>query len=399
MTRTLFSGIVGPLALATSTAGGELEISGSAGTEMRAFAEAPAFDEQGTARAPSMTIEPQLIYEWTGDGVDRITVRPFLRLDGHDSNRTHWDLRELGWLHLGRSWVLHAGLGKVFWGVTESRHLVDVINQTDGVEDVDGEDKLGQPMVSLTLETRFGAFELFWLPLFRERTFPARDARLRGPLPILEDASYESPAGKWHQDWAVRWARPIGPFDVGVAHVRGTSREPRFLLDAGPDGPALRPRYDLVDQTSLDVQWTTGEWLWKLEAMTRSGHGDRFAAAVAGFEYTLFQVFPGSADLGLLAEWLYDGRGADAPPTVFDHDLFVGFRWALNDVKGTAILGGPIVDYETGEVIALLEAQRRLAASWLLEVEGRGFFRTTPASPAHGLRRDHHLTVRLTRFF
>ena len=44
---------------------------------------------------------------------------------------------------------LLVGAAKVFWGTAESRHLVDIINQTDAVEDIDEEDKLGQPMVKV----------------------------------------------------------------------------------------------------------------------------------------------------------------------------------------------------------------------------------------------------------
>ena len=54
---------------------------------------------------------------------------------------------------------LRAGIGRVFWGVTESYHLVDVINQTDLVENVDRKDKLGQPLVNFTLVRDWGALE------------------------------------------------------------------------------------------------------------------------------------------------------------------------------------------------------------------------------------------------
>ncbi|MDD7885073.1 hypothetical protein [Flavivirga sp. 57AJ16] len=37
--------------------------------------------------------------------------------------------------------------------MTESNHLVDIINQTDAVETFDGEEKLGQPMVQLSWGT------------------------------------------------------------------------------------------------------------------------------------------------------------------------------------------------------------------------------------------------------
>ena len=58
---------------------------------------------------------------------------------------------------------MRVGVGKVFWGVTESRHLVDVVNQSDFVEDLDGEDKLCQPMLALTLKLVWGTFDLFVL--------------------------------------------------------------------------------------------------------------------------------------------------------------------------------------------------------------------------------------------
>lgn len=94
----------------------------------------------------------------------------------------------------------------------------------------------------------------------------------------------------------------------------------------------------------------------------RGGHGDRFAAGVLGVEHTLFSVGPGPADLGLLAEIMLDGRGDDAPYTAFDNDVFVGFRWAFNDVQGTSILGGPIVDLDPARRLHDLPAEPVLLA-------------------------------------
>ena len=42
------------------------------------------------------------------------------------------------------------GVRKDFWGVTETVHRVDILNQTDSVDGFDGEDKLGQPMINLS---------------------------------------------------------------------------------------------------------------------------------------------------------------------------------------------------------------------------------------------------------
>ena len=79
---------------------------------------------------------------------------------------------------------MRVGIRKEFWGVTEFQHLVDVINQTDGVEDFDGEDKLGQQMVNLSLVNDWGIVDLFLLPGFRERTYAGEEGRLRGPLVV-----------------------------------------------------------------------------------------------------------------------------------------------------------------------------------------------------------------------
>ena len=378
------------------------DVSGDATVEFRIFPRSPLFTEQDPAHvSPSFRLTPEVIYEWN-DGLDRFTFTPFVRADWHDGRRTHVDIRELNWMHQAENWSLLAGFGKVFWGVTESRHLVDIVNQTDLVENPDGEEKLGQLMVNLTLERNWGALDLYFLPYFRERTFPEDDARLRGPYPILGTPTYESGLEEWHPDWAVRWSRTWGEFDVGIAHFRGTSREARFLPEIQPDGTALRPQYDIVDQTSLDLQRTHDAWLWKLELIGRRGHGDYFAAATGGVEYTFYQVFESAADVGIVAEYLYDGRDPDpsvAPFTSFNHDLFSGVRFGFNNISDTQVLAGTVVDTENGETYFVLEASHRVGGNWRIEFESNWFLHSEPGGFAATFRRDSSLTARLSRFF
>ncbi len=398
-----FASIFVVAGLPGNAAGGEWDFSASVAGELRAFPNAPAFDEQDDTRlSPSIAVEPEVVYEWNGRD-DRITFVPFGRWDAHDDNRSHVDLRELNWLHVGDDWDSVVGVDKVFWGVTESRHLVDIINQDDAVEDIDGEDKLGQPMLNLNLFRDWGTLSGFILPGFRERTFRSNDARLRGSLPVDDDnADFESNAEEYHVDFALRWAHSFDDLDIGVAHFHGTSREPRLRPRVNPDGRVvLIPRYDQIDQTSLDAQLTRDAWLWKLEAITRSGHGDRFFASVAGFEYTLFGILESNADLGLLAEYLYDGRDEeDAPAVIADDDLFLGARATLNDEQDTTFLLGGIVDREEQSTLLLVEAERRLGEFWKVELEGRFFVNVDDDDLVlNGIRDDDVLTLRLTRFF
>ncbi|WP_299395005.1 hypothetical protein [Pelagibius sp.] len=380
----------------------DFDFSGFVAGEVRGFPEGAKSPEQNDSHiSPSLVLQPELRYRWNRRD-DRITFIPFLRIDADDDNRTHADIRELSWYHAEDDWDTVVGISKVFWGVVESRHLVDIVNQTDLVESPDQEDKLGQPMLNLNLLRDWGTLSFFVLPGFRERTFPDNDARLRGPLPIDDDdASYESGLEEWNVDFALRYSQTFGGWDIGLAHFYGTSREPRLIPRADGDGNlSLQQRYDLIHQTSLDAQYTTGPWLLKLEALTRDGHdGDRFFAAVGGFEYTLFGIFESPADLGLLAEYLHDGRDDETPATPFEDDLFLGARLALNDVEDTELLAGVILDADQEERIFSVEFERRLSDNLNLEIEGQLFDNIDENGLLSGFEKDSFLEVRLSWFF
>jgi len=380
---------------------GKFELSGFIQLETRIFSGSRSFDNQDQSTvSPSLVLEPEFVYE-INNGDDRFTVTPFLRGDIHDDNRSHFDIREASWLHSADNWDLQVGLSKVFWGTTESRHLVDIINQTDAVEDPDGEDKLGQPMINGKLFGDFGTVSLFVLPGFRERTFADDNARLRGSLPIEGDsARYQSGAKDKHVDFAARWSDSIGDLDIGLSQFIGTGREPRMVKATSTSGSQVfQPYYDQIDQFGVDGQYTRDAWLWKLEAITRGGQGMRFFASVTGFEYTLFQISDTKADLGLLAEYLYDGRDSNAPATSANDDIFVATRLTLNDPADTTALLGAIIDRRNGETALSFEAERRIGDRWKAGVEARWFIHTRSNSFLNSIRNDDFITFNLSRFF
>ena len=393
--------ITASLALFSGVAHSQWDVSGSVSGEVRFFPNKPTFPEQNDASSSaSAALEPEFVYEWNSEK-DRLTFTPFGRWDAIDDNRSHGDVREASWLHISDNWDLVAGIGKVFWGVTESRHLVDIINQYDNVEDIDGEDKLGQTMINVNLIREWGTVSVFVLPGFRERTFPDDDARLRGPLPIDDDnATFDSDDKEHHVDGAVRWSHTLGQWDVGLAHFRGTSREPLLVPTLRNGQPVLVPHYNQINQTSLDVQLTTESTLWKLEAITRSGHGERFHAVVGGLEHTFFGIFGTKADLGVPVEYLYDGRDIiTAPAAVADDDIFVGARLTLNDTQDTTFLAGAIVDRNDHARLYSVEAEQRLGDRWKLELEARFFSKVPDNNLLAGFREDDFITLRLSRFF
>lgn len=376
----------------------EWDLSGNVSIQARGFSQDALWPEQNTSDA-EVSVSGEWEARWRSEeGDQRASFIPFVRWDENDDERSHIDLREAYWAYEGDGVELLVGVNKVFWGVTESVHLVDIINQTDLVEDIDQEDKLGQPMVNLAVQKDWGLINLYVLPHFRERTFPGLDGRFRAPLRVdWDDAEYESGAKDKHVDLALRYSHYFGDVDVGLYYFRGTSREPWLQLSA--DGREFKPFYDQIDQAGLDLQYTRDAWLWKLEAIVRDGYDESFAASVAGFEYTFYQVYESHADIGILMEYQYDERSSKEPLTIADNDVFMGARWSLNDIQDTAVLAGVVVDKKTSETFFNLEAERRFGDNTFLELRVRAITNAESDEPLYSFSRDDYIQLQISRYF
>jgi len=347
----------------------------------------------------SISIEPEFSHQWD-DGRQSLVFRPFVRLDRHDDERSHWDIRELQWIYAGDGWEARLGVGRVYWGVTEAVHLVDIINQTDLVENIDGEQKLGQPMAKLSLEKDWGTLDFFLLPGFRERSFPGEEGRLRSHPRVEQDlVGYESSAREHHLDYALRWSHYVGEWDMGLAWFQGTGRDPLFRPAFTRKGElVLAPFYEQIGQASVDLQATLGEWLWKLEAIYRNGREEDYHAFTGGFEYTRVGIMDTAADLGVIAELMIDERG-DKANTAFNHDVFVGLRWTANDAQSLTILAGAVVDWESGSTLLNLEASRRFGQSYLLTAQWRSWLNIDQGDLQYVFRQDDYIQLELARYF
>ncbi len=394
--RTLLLVIL--LAALSPARGEEVDISGSLDLQVRAFWQDPAWvGQDGRSLQGAMVSTTE--FRWRNkDGNQRTSFIPYLRWDATDEERNLVDLKEAYWAIEGDDYEVLVGNNTVFWGVTESVHLVDTINQTDFAGDIDGEDKLGQPMISLALQRDWGEISAFVMPYFRERTFASVDGRFRPPLPVDTDKPlYESSSAENRVDLALRYSHYFGDVDIGLHAFSGTSREPRFVPAA--DGQMLLPVYDQIDQVGIDLQYTKDAWLWKLEAIARDGVSHSFAAAVGGFEYTLYQVSETSADVGVLLEVQYDGRNEFEPVSINDNDVFVGARLAVNDIQDTTVLAGVAYDVDTGETFVNIEAERRFGDDWFAELRVRAFSGAGQGDATYWLRADDYVQLNIARYF
>ena len=373
------------------------ELSGYVSAEGRFFVNEATFQGQENISG-SLAIAPELYHEWKNGSA--LIFAPYARLDNVDSERTHFDIRELNYLFLGETWELRIGVGKVFWGTTEFVHLVDIVNQTDFVEDIDGEDKLGQPMLHLALVNDWGVIDMFALPYFRERTFPGPNGRPRFGLRVDTDHPvYESDDEEHHTDYAFRYSHYIGALDFGVSYFTGTGREPTFLtgMDSGGQ-PVLIPFYELIDQAGVDLQVVTGQWLLKLEAIQKSGQGEDFSALTGGFEYTFVGLSGSAIDLGIIGEWAYDDRGV-AATTPFEEDMMAGIRISLNDQAGSEFLAGMALDTDSSARIISVEASRRFGNSVKASLDAYAFVDLPTGDPLYYLRNDDYVSLEIAYYF
>lgn len=346
----------------------------------------------------SMALNCEYYHEF--DTGSSFTAAPFVRLDRYDSQRTHADIRELNYIHLADGWEMKLGVSKIFWGATEFVHLVDIINQTDLVEDINGEEKLGQPMIHLSLSREWGVVDGFILPFFRERTFPGKKGRLRFPLIVdTNKAVYESGAEQYHTDFALRYSHTIGDLDFGLSQFIGTTREPSLLQGANASGEdVFYPFYPQINQTGLDLQWAAGNWLWKGEGLYRHGQGRDFSAATFGFEYTFYTIFGSSTDLGLIGEYISDDRDG-ALRTAYDNDIMAGLRWTLNDVDGSELLAGVARDINSSSMIVSLEGNRRLGERVTLRINTILFRNRNENEPLFFLQNDDFIKIEADFYF
>lgn len=361
--------------------------------EYRYFTSDAQFDEQA-AQSRSIVYRP--VWTHTSEsGNSLFDFRGYARYDTDDSERSHVDINELAWTYSQGDWEFKSGISKVYWGVAESQHLVDIVNQTDLVDSSDGETKLGQPMLSVARYTDVGEFSAYILPYFRERTFAGEAGRLRtNPIVDVDNPVYESADKEKHVDYALRWSHTIGSVDVGLSYFDGTGREPVFRPNESDT--ALIPNYVQIKQLGLDAQATLGSWLLKFEAIDRKASeqysSQNYQSLVTGFEYSFYDVASSGIDVGLVGEYLYDDRESLED---LNSVAFAAIRLAFNDEQSTDLLVGCTVDGN----ICVLEGSRRLGDDFKLSVQGNLFSGISPSSVLASQSQDDYLQFNLSYFF
>lgn len=372
-------------------------LSGFVEVEGRAFT-STSDDGIGKDAAISAAIEPTLRWD-SADGRHSLRLTGFARIDNINDHRTHADVREAKWVGQFGKLNLVVGVDRMFWGVTEAAHVVNIVNQIDALEDIDREDFLGQPLASAALNTSLGTFSAYVMPMFRERRFPGAEDRPNLPLPVARKLTrYESSKGDDHVDWAARWQINRQGLDVGLSYFSGTDRDPQLMPTLTATGrPVLAPYYALIDQAGIDAQWSLGSLALKFEGMKRWTTGKNYGALATGVEYTIGGIGAGGGDLGLLAEYLWNnGRGRG--PSPFEDDIMVGLRWSGNDAATTELLAAAVFDVDGHGTAFNIEGSRRMGKAMRVSIDAR-LFTNGVDDQLRYIRDDSFVQVKLQYYF
>ncbi|ROH91872.1 hypothetical protein ED208_05710 [Stagnimonas aquatica] len=384
---------------------------------------------------------------------EQLVLEAFVRADAREDARSRADLREAYYEAQAGLLTTRLGARRVYWGVAESRHLVDTLNQSDLADDLDGETKLGQPMLEFVFGGETTALSLYALPGFRERRLPGPGGPIVYPFPLApEETRIEAGAGLLHADYAARASGQFGDLDLALSWFDGIGREPDILpcLRQGSGFPgtedeancallesvtAAAPRRNLLTpllqalglapsnaeiaaeleqrayanlvlvpvyqrerRLGLEAQYIHEALALKFEGLVRDTRSARSYAAVAGFEYNLSGLFGSAQDLGLIVEALRDTQPGLLSAR-YDHEVFLGGRWSLNDVAGSQALGGVLIDSTGAGQTWSLEASRRLGDDWKLGLRLRAFTGGDPSDLANVVKDADELRLTLERYF
>jgi hypothetical protein len=364
------------------------------------YADGPLYPDQSSAALqPSLAFDLELHEDLGEQLTSRVSL--FGRFDPHADDRFSGDLRE-AWLgYYGEQSEFYAGMLMERWGVLEAENIVDILNPRDAVEDFQGDVKLGIPGLKASYLGEQFQLDAWLLPYARARRLAQGADRFRVTSLPLQEADFAS--GRDQLAGAVRVSTVQGNLEAALAHYYGYARNPWYQLQTDPYGrpTSLRPSYDLINQTSLELLWVRGHALWKLEALHNDGPEDDFFALGVGVEREIPRVWDTRASLTLYAEGYYDGRkdSPRMPLAPFQRDVFLGARLAMNDIKSSEFQVRITHDLEYASSLLDLRAARRLNEDWSMQATLYAFLNVQDDPALTTFRDDNRIELKFIRSF
>ena len=381
--------------------GYEWEVNNEIGFDIREFHKKEAYPNQKNTYSSYLKSE---IYLEISDQLNFIS-EPYYRYDHNDKERSLFNFKENYLIYFKENSEVKLGVAEIFWGVTESKNLVDIINVYDGT-DGDQKAKLGQSMLSYsTYSERAGIFDFYYLPFLSKKPQIGESGRLRLSKPIENyNIIYTRGAGDKVPSWAFKWEKNFGLSDFSIQAFRGNSRENSTIPLI--EGSTLKyfAGYERISQIGSYMQTISGPYIFKVEAIRRNGQKnannirENYYSYTFGIEYLLNRLFEEVWDLSLFIEYSNDERGNDSTD-ILQNDIFMAGQFLFNDLNGTEFLLGSTFDLDGGGNTSNLELSSRMTEDIRVSGTYQAYWSTNDKDVLYNFRRDNYLGFKVIKYF
>ena len=354
----------------------------------------------------------------------RERLRLYGRLDREDPERTLLVIEE-AWMEWRiKPFKLRVGIDMLNWTATEAFHPADILNSRNLDSDLRNYEKVGEPMVALSLRTGSGTLTLYHMPTFIEPILPSSGSRLSLSGGQEVELGRLDTSGSLTNTWfvpqfALRLTHVFDNIDLSIHAIHHQDRSQPAIALSQNQPTAV---FQMVTQVGGTYQQVIDALLFKLEFGWRMFH-----SPADDTELIFFDGNPGQADHGRVALGLEYGfnhsSGAEstllleaqvvigperklaATLDIFQADVLVGYRLAFNNVSSTVLTASLIGDVEyLGECIGVVGLETRLSDTWSLRGSARLVIAEQAdlpvgARPLQQLRDSDYLSMNLIRHF
>ncbi len=238
----------------------------------------------------------------------------------------YWN--EFYWLTEFDGFDVTLGKAKQYWGIMETRNLVDVINTTDYLQGYNSTEKLAQNMFKVGIPSGSSQLDLYLLEGGEPRQFYEQATRFE-PLEVADTPRYSAQTSHSDMDLAARYWYYDDNLEIAFTLFKGTTRTPLIIEEESRNVPY----YYEIFQQGLELLFVDDRTLYKLEAVSVKGDGDDddFVGASLGVEYAISRFFRKS-DLTLVGEYHLDDKDERSAMVSFDDYVMLGGLMSFNDV-------------------------------------------------------------------
>lgn len=356
------------------------------------------------------------------------------RVDEKDSDRSLVIIED-GYLSMllgpEESWKILGGYKLFNWTATEAFHPADQINSRNYDSDVESLEKKGELTLELEKTLDNGSFALYFFPKFEEPVYPGAQSRLGFGAELQRPVWVDGGDATTNQTWGVQFGGRfsftlLDTADLSFHFLHHMNRSfpvigtHQFVLVGGSPTPTAFPTvpyYYRANQVGITGVLPIESFIFKLEAATRKFDNDLFVYTTRGLrrpedntEVALGMEWSIAHESGAETYLFMEGQMMFGPEqsrieemSLFQKDIFLGLRYAFNDVMGRELFFSFIFDVEREhEYLFNLSYTQRLSDLWKIKTGIRYYDAPQKGSTVTGLELydgDSYIYGTLTRYF